>query len=68
MRHTVGHADQREANTVTIEEGEEVTLRIVLERILDAMVPSWIVTVFPDRVILYKEPTTYRYALESFTA
>ena len=61
-----GHEDQRAAPTVAIDDAD--TMRSVLQKALAAMTAGWRVTVFPDRVILYKEPATYQYALESFTA
>lgn len=61
-----GHADQRAADPLVIDEAD--TMRAILQKTLAILPDGWRVTVFPDRVILYKEPTTYQYALESFTA
>jgi hypothetical protein len=66
-KHTVGHADQRSAPNVTVPAGEP-TFREVLKVILAALPQSWRATVFPGRVILYKETETYRYALEYLPA
>ena len=61
-----GHADQREAGPVDVDDDD--TTRTLLQKIMAALPPGWRTTVFPGRVILYKESNTYRYALESFTA
>ena len=61
-RHTIGHSDQR---GVYVElPAETVTLRTALQLILNALPAGWRGTVFPDRVILYKETAQWRYALE----
>lgn len=61
-----GHVDQREAGLVEVDDAD--TTRTLLTKIMAALPPGWRTTVFPGRVILYKEDRTYRYALESFTA
>lgn len=65
MRHTVGHADQRAAPSVTIAAGD--TIRIVLAKVLAALPEGWQATIFPDRVIIYRETTRYPFALEFMT-
>ncbi len=63
VHYTKGHADQRGA-TVSIPKGG-MTLREVLRDVIVPGLPDgWVVTVFPGRVILYKEPTTYPEQLE----
>ncbi len=62
-RHTVGHVDQREAGSVEIK-SESVTMRGALHLALEALPEGWRATVFPDRVILYRERVAYRYARE----
>lgn len=61
-----GHVDQRDAGLVEVDNSD--TTRTLLTKIMAALPPGWRTTVFPGRVILYKEDRTYRYALESFTA
>lgn len=61
-----GHADQRAAANVVVLGLD--TMREILRKALAVLPDGWRVTIFPDRVILYKEPATYQYALESFTA
>ncbi|HVI99625.1 MAG TPA: GIY-YIG nuclease family protein [Sphingomonas sp.] len=61
-----GHVDQREAGSVVVDDAD--TTRTLLLKIMMALPPGWRTTVFPGRVILYKDGTNYRYALESFTA
>lgn len=58
----IGHSDQR-ATAVHIPH-DCPTLRQVLSEILDVLPSGWIATVFPGRVILYKEPTQYKHAVE----
>lgn len=60
-----GHKDQRGAPLVSIEAHD--TMRSVLEKILHSLPDGWEATVFPDRIILYKESMHYPYALESMT-
>lgn len=61
-RHTVGHAEARAA-TMTVP-AAPATVRMMLQAVLDALPAGWQVTVFPDRLILYREAQTYRYARE----
>lgn len=60
-----GHVDQRKAASVEV--GESDTTRTLLRKIMANLPDGWRTTVFPGRVILYKEDTIYRYELESFT-
>lgn len=60
--YRVGHVDQRAA-TIQIPAGP-LTTRDMLRLALDALPPEWMATLFPDRVILYKEPTVWPYGLE----
>jgi hypothetical protein len=64
--HRVGHQDHRAASPVTVAEGE--TTRSLLNKVMANLPDGWRTTLFPGRVILYKEDTVYTYALESFTA
>lgn len=64
--YRTGHADQRGAAPVTIDETD--TLRSVLTKALAVLPPGWRVTVFPDRVILYAETEVYPYAREYILA
>lgn len=66
-RHTVGHTDQRAAPPVAVPSGQP-TLRELLKVTLEALPDGWRATVFPGRVILYKESETYPFALEYLTA
>ncbi|BDA85503.1 hypothetical protein Sa4125_30450 [Aureimonas sp. SA4125] len=52
-----GHADMR-GSQVTIAVGPQTT-RSILQACLDAMGHEWQATVLPNRVIVYKENTTY---------
>jgi hypothetical protein len=61
-----GHVDQRGAPEVQV--SDEDTTRTLLQKIMAALPPGWRTTVFPGRVILYKEDRRYRYETESFTA
>ena len=58
----VGHADFRNAAKVHIMASN--TMRDVLKASLQLLPTGWRATVFPDRVILYKEEDSYPYALE----
>lgn len=61
MAHfTKGHADQRE--TKIFLPSVMMTVRQIMTATIAALPEGWLCTVFPDRVILYKEPTSYRYA------
>jgi len=62
-RHTVGHADQR-ATTVNIPRNA-LTMREFLTIVVGAL-PGWQSTVFPGRVILYRENQNYQFAIEYF--
>jgi len=63
VKYTRGHIEQREAQVVVPREG--MSLRELLKDVLIPALPTgWVATVFPGRVIFYKEPTTYRYAIE----
>ena len=64
INYRKGHVDQRAAPPVNVNNAD--TTRTLLCKIMAALPPGWRTTVFPGRIILYKEPTTYRYALESF--
>lgn len=61
-KHGVGHVDQRESS-VEIPPGP-ITTRSALTAIVAALPASqWQATIFPDRVILYKEPVDYPFNL-----
>ena len=62
-RHTVGHVDFREAAPITLPDGP-ITTRSALELLLRVLPDGWRATVFPDRVILYREKVRYRFARE----
>lgn len=66
--YRVGHADHRDAPPITIAEGEVVTVRSIICKALAVMPEGWRATVFPDRVILYKEARSYPAAIEVITA
>ena len=57
-----GHEDQRDALKIVI--GADDTMRSIMAKLLAGLPDGWQVTIFPDRVILYKEPTRYPHALE----
>lgn len=61
---TVGHEDYRYADPVEILGHGRDTLRGILANILNKLPEGWQVTVFPGRVILYKERHSYAYAIE----
>lgn len=61
VNYRVGHADQR-AVDVTIP-ASPMTMREFITIVMAAM-PGWQATVFPDRVILYRERTDYTFAKE----
>jgi hypothetical protein len=61
-----GHADQRAARPIEVNSDD--TTRSLLCKVMAVLPSGWRTTVFPGRVILYKEDRVYRYALESFTA
>lgn len=58
-----GHLDHRNAAKVQLPD-TPVTMRLALRVVLAALPIGWRATVFPDRVILYRENTNYPYALE----
>lgn len=60
-----GHEDQRRAPPVVTSMSD--TMRTVLRKILLALPDGWQATVFPDRVILYKESVHYPHAREFLT-
>ena len=62
--YRTGHIDQRDADPIEVLNNEIVTLRFLMRKVLAALPIGWRVTVFPDRVILYKETTIYPEALE----
>ena len=66
--YRIGHVDHREAPPLSIATDEVVTMRSILTKALAALPEGWRATVFPDRVILYKEPTQYTAAIETLTA
>jgi hypothetical protein len=66
LRHTVGHVDQRKSDATVPRAG--MTLReVLIELVLPNLPQGWIATVFPGRVILYKESTRWPHALEVLT-
>ncbi len=62
--YRTGHIHQREAVPIEILKNEIVTVRALMLKFLAALPMGWRVTVFPDRVILYNEATSYPEALE----
>lgn len=63
VKHTIAHEDHR--NAIVNVPRPMMSLRELFDGIILQALPSeWIATVFPGRVIFYKEQTTYRYALE----
>lgn len=62
-----GHADHRLPTSIVSIPDTPWTMRDFLLELLRVLPDGWRVTVFPGRVILYKEATTYPFALESFT-
>ena len=63
VRYTVGHAEQREAR-IRLPQGP-LTARGILQEVVGALPPGWQATIFPGRVILYRERTDYDYALDT---
>jgi hypothetical protein len=61
--YRVGHAEQR--NTRVTIPSDSLSLRDLLKIILAALPVGWRATVFPGRVILYKEDATYPHSLET---
>ena len=62
-RHTIGHADHRDAKPIEIQEGP-TTMREALKLALATLPKEWRATIFPDRVILYREKVHYKFARE----
>lgn len=62
-----GHVDFREAPTVTVPADAPPTMRSILRQILAGAPAGWQATIFPDRVILYKEAKQYEFAREALT-
>ena len=60
-----GHPDQRAA--VIVVPPEPMTTRRFMQMALDVLPSGWMATIFPDRVILYKEPMVWRFGLERIT-
>ena len=60
-----GHEDQRAAGAVIVYEDD--SLRTIICKILAELPGGWQATVFPDRLILYKEPARYPHSLEFIT-
>jgi len=65
--YTVGHIEQREAAPIQLPDAP-FTVRQAVQWALNVLPAGWRATVFPDRVILYRETTPYPYALEHLTA
>ena len=64
---TVGHAEQRAA--VVVIGNEHPTLAGILKAVVDVLPKSaWQATVFPGRVILYRENISYHHALKTIRA
>ncbi|KQP12062.1 hypothetical protein ASF45_32165 [Pseudorhodoferax sp. Leaf265] len=63
VKHTVGHVDQR-SHVCDVPRSNMTLREILIECVIPALPEGWMVTIFPGRVILYKEPTRYRYGLE----
>lgn len=61
---SVGHEDFRHAAPVELLGHGRDTLRGILANVLSRLPEGWEVTVFPGRVILYKERRSYTYAIE----
>ena len=66
-RYTQGHSDYQLPTSVINIPAEPLTLRNFLMLALAVLPDGWRATVFPGRVILYKEVTAYQYAIEAFT-
>lgn len=60
-RHTVGHADQRKMSVMI--PSDTPTMRELMTIAVRAL-PGWRVTVFPGRVILYRDHDDYKFATE----
>jgi hypothetical protein len=66
-RHTVGESDHRAAGNVELPD-QPVTMRDALKIVLMALPRGWRATIFPNRVILYREQIEYQYAREYLEA
>lgn len=58
----IGHADFRAAPIMTVT--GRLTMRDIMGEALAHLPDGWLATIFPDRVILYKKPNRYPYAIE----
>ena len=67
VHYRKGHLDQRAAPSVTVP-SDDLTFRDVLGLVLAALPSGWRVTVFPGRVILYREDKDYDFAREYIAA
>ena len=65
--YRVGEVDQREAGDIELPD-RPLTMREALKIVLAALPKGWCATVFPNRVILYRESVTYQYAREYIRA
>ncbi|WP_029922765.1 hypothetical protein [Nevskia soli] len=65
-KYTVGHVDQR-STFVTVPAGGVLSMRQLMRLIVSALpTAQWQATIFPDRVILYKENNKeYLYAIDT---
>lgn len=66
--YRAGHVDHRNAAPIVFAEAEVVTMRSIIGKTLALLPSGWRATVFPDRVILYKEDRAYPAAIEVITA
>lgn len=57
VHYTKGHIDQRECDVILPR--SSMTVREIMSNIVEALPSGWLCTVFPDRVILYKDSTRY---------
>lgn len=65
--YKVGDRDQREAGDIELPD-RPISMREALKLVLAALPEGWRATVFPNRVILYRENVKYQYALEYIVA
>ncbi|MXP15327.1 GIY-YIG nuclease family protein [Altererythrobacter confluentis] len=63
--YRVGHEDFRAAGELQV--GSNETMRSLIVKSVALLPDGWLATVFPDRVILYKEPDRYGFALEELS-
>lgn len=61
--YRVGEVDHREADDIELPD-RPLTMREALRIVLAALPTGWRATVFPNRVILYRENVKYQYARE----